>query len=83
MNLSRLVVLHAELISEAREHERAAARMDRANETNGADLARDRAAEARERAGDLADLLEPHGVIRASDPRQLQLINDGSNADAR
>ena len=74
--LRRLVMLHADLLAQADRSTRAAARLDRSNEVERAEVERDEAAELRDRAEALAALLKPHGVLRP-DPRQLSLLADG------
>jgi hypothetical protein len=82
VNLSRLIEHHATQISEARWHERCAERYAANGEQDAAEMARDRAAELRGIAADLAALLEPHGV-NVPDPRQLSLLSDGGALNAR
>ena len=79
MDLRRLVLLHADLVARADRAARIAARLDRHDEPERADMERDTADHHRATAEALASLLEQHGVARP-DPRQLALMGLGDAA---
>jgi hypothetical protein len=78
MNTARILVRHhAELITEAADCEAAEARRRRTGDIEAAEVMADRAAELRERAAALADVLGRFDDVHVPDSRQLSLLADG------